>query len=300
MTNLHIEYFLEVAKQNSFTKAAEKLYVAQPSISRQISNLEKELGITLFDRTKNTIQLTVAGKIMFDFFSDTQDAFSRALSEAKASNQELSGTIKVGLPSYFNNSRLWNRTYSEFVKNYPNIHLQLHIFPIRPLLEKLNANELDIILCYDNYLKNNQTFHMFPALSAPGYLFYHVNNPLAQKPLLTLQDFKDQTLYTLPVSEDPYCKKSMLDFCAQQGFIPARIHEAVNTETLLFSLTEGSGYTLFSDWLTPLNDANYRKIPIEHMDTFSLFWKKNNENKALHTFANEFQLLAQSDISNAN
>lgn len=295
MTNLHIQYFLEVARLNSFTKAAEKLYVAQPSISRQISNLEHELGVALFDRTKSTIQLTEAGKIMFHFFEETQDAFHKNLELAKLSTQAFSGTIKVGFPSYFNKSALWDHVHSAFVSNFPNIQLQLYMFPIRILLDKINNNELDIVLCYDDYLNNNPSYNMIHVLNAPGYVFYHRNNPLCNRENLSLHDFQNQTLYTLPASEDPYCKKSMLRFCREQNIIPATIYEVTNTETLLFTLSRGDGYTLFANWLQPLDDPSYQKIPINHIDSMSLFWKKKNDSKLLSLFANEFQFWAQSE-----
>ena len=63
MNDLQIDYFIAVARNLSFTKTAEEMYVSQPAISRQISHLEEELGYPLFDRSKKTTQLTPAGEI---------------------------------------------------------------------------------------------------------------------------------------------------------------------------------------------------------------------------------------------
>lgn len=293
MTNLHIQYFLEVAKLKSFTKASEKLFVAQPSISRQISNLEKELGVSLFDRTKNTIRLTPAGEIMYQFFSDTQNAFNKTLKDAKNCTQIIHGKINVGLPSHFANSQLWNRVYTKFIQNYPNIELELHLFPVRELLEKLNSNDLDIIFCFDSYLKHNKAFNILPVTTIPGYIVFHKNNSLAWQNDLSLKDFSEQILYTLPESVDPYCKKSMLHFCETENFTPRKVCEIVNTETLLFNLSDGNSYTLLSGWSLPLSESDYCKIKVGHDDTLALFWKKNNNNEILDIFANEFQFTAQ-------
>ena len=67
MNDLQIDYFLAVARNLSFTKTAEEMYVSQPAISRHISHLEKELGFALFDRSKKTTQLTPAGGLFLRF-----------------------------------------------------------------------------------------------------------------------------------------------------------------------------------------------------------------------------------------
>lgn len=80
VTSLQINYFLCVVKHMSFTKAAAELYITQPSLSKQISNLETELGVRLFDRSvKTQLRLTPAGITMRDFFARSRDDFTQAL-----------------------------------------------------------------------------------------------------------------------------------------------------------------------------------------------------------------------------
>lgn len=293
MNNLHIQYFLEVARLKSFTKASEKLYVSQPSISRQISNLEKELDLVLFDRTKKTTQLTEAGEMMYRFFSETAEAFEQTRLKAQNSMQGIHGVVRIGLPTYFSNFTLWNTIYSQFTEKFPNVKLYLSLLPTDILIEKFVSDELDIIIGYQDYLANNPKCVSIPLMSSVGYLFLHKNNPLASQQKFSLHNFADQKMYTLLPSVDPIAKEHMLDFCRSQGFEPRIVEEAINTETLLFNLAKGDGYTFFTEWQKPQDTQNYSSFPVNHVDTHVLYYKRETPSDAVHLFANEIQFLAR-------
>ena len=99
MNSKQIEYFLEVARQGNFTKAAQLLYTAQPALSRQIANLEEELDVTLFERGKSGTQLTSIGQKYYELFLRTKQAMD-----------ELSKRKRMGC-------RRWNKLESEYQKD---------------------------------------------------------------------------------------------------------------------------------------------------------------------------------------
>lgn len=100
MNSKQIEYFLEVARQGNFTKAAQLLYTAQPALSRQIANLEEELVVTLFERGKSGTQLTSIGQKYYELFLRTKQARMSLLSKRK----------RMGC-------RRWNKLESEYQKD---------------------------------------------------------------------------------------------------------------------------------------------------------------------------------------
>ena len=96
MNDLQIEYFLTVARNLSFTKTAEELYVTQPAVSRQISFLEKELDSILFDRTNKSTILTDAGQLYFEFFNNYKEGLNDIKLKLKEINQGMKGRLRLG------------------------------------------------------------------------------------------------------------------------------------------------------------------------------------------------------------
>ena len=98
MTSLQVQYFLQVAESMSFSKAAEELYVSQPSVSRQVQLLEQELGFSLFDRSsKRNLTMTPAGVVFREYFLHT----ARGMEEAKKTGLLQAGdkaVISAGVP----------------------------------------------------------------------------------------------------------------------------------------------------------------------------------------------------------
>ena len=94
----HLEYFLEVARNQSFTKAAEKLYITQPTISKTIRNMEDEWGVTLFYRQGKRIELTDAGQIMYQQAQQMVESFQRVSAELEDLMNLKRGHLRIGLP----------------------------------------------------------------------------------------------------------------------------------------------------------------------------------------------------------
>ena len=96
MTQSQIKYFLAVAQEMSFSKAAESLYVSQPAVSRQVAQLEQELGVPLFIRTNQEILITEAGQEFQRFFSEGQRAFLELVERMRNTSGSLQGTLNIG------------------------------------------------------------------------------------------------------------------------------------------------------------------------------------------------------------
>lgn len=138
--------FYEVALEKSYTKAAEKLYLTQPSLSYNVKTLEKDLNLKLINRGKNEIKLTSDGKILFDTLTTVFHLLEQA--EEKISNKKnLSGLIRIGstrnISDYFLNEYI-----NDFIKKYPNLKLSIIIEDSTTLIKKLEINEIDVI--FDN------------------------------------------------------------------------------------------------------------------------------------------------------
>jgi DNA-binding transcriptional LysR family regulator len=142
-----VEYVLAIAKQKSFSKAAECLYVAQPSLSRYISNLEKELGVQLFDRTTVPIELTYAGKRYISYANEYQDLMDKMKHEFNILQTYNQGKINLGIPSIIA-IYILPRILVSFSKECPGIEVNITTDTTENLTKLLLENKLDLsVLC---------------------------------------------------------------------------------------------------------------------------------------------------------
>ena len=120
-----LEYFLEVSKQESFSKAAAILHVSQPSVSEMVKNLEEELGTPLLYRGAKRLELTDAGQIVQEQAEQIVSLFNNLAGNLKDSHLLQRGKIRIGIPS-ITASTVFPRLLGEFKRQYPHVELQLH------------------------------------------------------------------------------------------------------------------------------------------------------------------------------
>lgn len=149
------EYVLAVLSEQSFTKAAQKLFVSQPSLSATIKRIEDKIGSPIFDRSNSPITLTEVGKQYAESamaVKQIENNFSAFLSD---SQKLLRGKIKIGGSSLFS-SFVLPELISQFKNQYPKIEFEIFEDNTKNLMSKLNRGELDIVI--DNVGKNDENF----------------------------------------------------------------------------------------------------------------------------------------------
>ncbi|GIO08646.1 LysR family transcriptional regulator [Brevibacillus reuszeri] len=143
-----LTYFVEVARLNNLTRAAERLRVAQPALSQQIGNLERELGVRLFNRTGRGVTLTEAGKVFFIAAEKTLAEAEKAKDLAKGFSDHPIGKVTVGALDSLVQTRL-PRMLVAFGQKYPGIKVFIRENTTSPLLESLRKGELDLALAHE-------------------------------------------------------------------------------------------------------------------------------------------------------
>ncbi|USG64898.1 LysR family transcriptional regulator [Brevibacillus ruminantium] len=138
-----LQYFAEVAKQRSFTRAAEVLHVSQPSISKMIKSLETELGVILLDRSERKIELTDAGQLVFEHAQRVLQAMGDLTSSLEELRQVERGFVRLGLlPTV--GAFLLPAAIASFKKHYPQIELEMREYSARPLEAQVERGHIDI------------------------------------------------------------------------------------------------------------------------------------------------------------
>ena len=156
-----LEYFLMVSRVNSFTRAAERLYVSQPAVTNAVKSLEDELGIQLFDRSQKQALLTTEGKIFFAHVEQIMTGISNTLEEINSLKNLGAGVVNIGLTSL---GGIPSSVFllKEFVESYPNIKISVREDETEKLQKLLVEDKLDFAFIFSGEEKSALAYLKLP------------------------------------------------------------------------------------------------------------------------------------------
>jgi DNA-binding transcriptional LysR family regulator len=287
MNDLQIKYFLNIVNSDlNFTKASKGLFVSQPALSKHIRNLEKDLEVKLFDTSvKSAIRLTLAGERFYRFFTGYVQDFTKAIKEAKIANNQLSGEIKIAVPSGWTLSYL-SKQFDGFQSKYPNINIILYSVEFKAIERGIQNNSYDLAITgsfHFETFKQMENIYIDKICTIPIILLYSSKHPLAGKKDLTITDFKDDVLYALSAEETLVSWIKDDSYCKSKGFIP-KMKTAINIDSILLAIDQGSGYTLLDQWQRVRNHPSFKYLNLDIEHSVVAVWKKDNSNTALNLF----------------
>mgnify|MGYP001809854166 CR=1 FL=1 len=284
---LQIVYFLAVAQHLNFTEAAKSLYISQPSISKQIALLEKELEVQLFFRTKRSVRLTPAGTVLLKELTGISERIAGALSKCRQPDLAEGGTISVGCLEALNTGLFLRKTINEFKMAHPGVSVILERHSFKALRDKLINGSLDLIF--------TMSFEIDDSLDIVYDTVQHVNtsivmsssHPLAVRESVKLADLRDENFVFISRDESPKGLDSAIALCRKHGFTPRIIKQLPNVESLLHCVESGLGVSLFDSTIRLYNTENFKLYPLEGDSIdFVMAWKKENMNPAVSLFTN--------------
>ena len=252
----HFRYVQKIAEERSFSKAAEKLFLAQPALSQYILNLERELGTKLFDRSKNPIRLTYAGEIFLHKAQLILEIEQDLSTEIKNLAQSDRGCLKIAI-SPNRGSYLLPKILPTFSRVYPNIEIKLSEGLTSEFEELLLKNEVDIAILPGEIkstdidytlLQNDQVLLALP----PNHCLITQALPVPNNyPMLSLKLFQDEQFI---MSKPGQGLRIMADkLFAEAGFKPKIYTETKSFETAHRLALAGLGVVISSSTLGPMN-----------------------------------------------
>lgn len=181
-----LRYFLTVAREQSFTKAAEQLNITQPTLSRQLAALEDELGTRLFNRGGHSITLTNEGLLLKRRALEIVDLEDKLVSEFKGGNESVEGRISIGCGEFMAVEEL-ARICKSYKEKYPLVQFGLHTGTADKIYEMMNKGLVDIGLFLEpvnttglDYIRVQGSDHWVVAMKP--------DDPLAKKEVITKED----------------------------------------------------------------------------------------------------------------
>ena len=280
MNLIRIQYFVEVAKRENFSQAAQALYVSQPNLSKQISLMEQELGFDLFRRVGKTVRLTQAGQYLYEKFKDLPEYTSQAIAHAHALSRGDMGNLTVGVLEGQDINLAMSRALQRLHDKYPEAVVELERNSFRNLRSGLNNSRFDMIVTLGFELGREPEWGYRCLREQRGAIAINRRNPLSEKTDLSLGDLKDEAFVAISKEESPGGYEQLLAQCAKFGFVPNIVREASTLESLLLCVETGIGVALIDRNTRLENDESVRIITIpdsERSDVVAV-WQKDDFN----------------------
>ena len=284
----HLRYFVAVAEELSFTKAAAKLHLAQPSLTRQIHNLEEELGVRLLNRTKTMVTLTEEGR---SFLVDAKRLVTQSV-ESMHAVQRLSrgetGQLNLGYLSKFNFDLLPG-TLLEFSRVCPEIAVNLFDMPPAEQLRALEARKIDLGLVGVRPPPNYKS----PATLAWECIGQHelvvvvpVGHALAKEKHIKLELLKPLFFVAMSETTHPGSHAWLCGVCEQAGFTPRILQEVELESDLMIFVADGLGVTLAREQIKRLPHPGviFRPLALPLKADYWITWHQENRSRSLQAY----------------
>jgi LysR family transcriptional regulator, transcription activator of glutamate synthase operon len=237
-----LAYFDAVVRHGSFTKAAQRLHVAQPAVSAQIRRLETELGTTLLERTTRRVALTHAGELFLSRARRVLDQVDAARGDLAELSAVLRGRVRIGATQVLGSLDL-PASLASFRRRYPGVSLALHTGLIAKLLGMLDAGDVDLILgpVHDDLPAAYQAHPLVPEslvlVTPPGH-------PLAARRDVPLAAAGDEPFVCLPA--DSRLHGILVEAAAAEGFVPRIEFETYSPASMRELVAAGLGVALIA------------------------------------------------------
>lgn len=218
----HLRYFVALAEELHFGRAAEHLHIVQPALSKQISALEKELGVRLFERTRRRVELTEAGQALFTDAVDVLSQIDLATSRARAVGRGESGVLVVGFIPPAMNSVLSTalRTYRD---RFPDVRLVVRECTNRDGVDGVLAGRMHISFVrmpFDHHGLPHETVYEEPVIVAMP-----AGHRLAALDTVPMAALRDEAFVMIPRVQEPELHDYYVALCQEAGFSPRIVHE---------------------------------------------------------------------------
>lgn len=255
----HLRYFLAVADELHFGRAAERLHISQPPLSQQIRQLEEELGFELFQRTRRRVRLTDAGRVFAEEARALLERLGRATAAARRVARGETGSLDVGFVASATYAIL-PRLYRRFRERHPDVSLTLSEMSTAEQVEALRAGRIQVGLARSPV--GDETLAAEPLRDEPLALALPSRHRLAARPSLALASAADEPFVLFPRQPRPGWVDVVQAACRDAGFRPIVAQEVLELSTAVTLVAAGVGVALVPQSAQALRVAGVAYRPL--------------------------------------
>jgi DNA-binding transcriptional LysR family regulator len=291
----HLRYFLAVGEEQHYGRAARRLRVAQPALSRQIQDLEEEVGFKLFERLPRGVKLSAAGQLFLAdarrILQEVNEAAARAARVARGQ----SGTLRVG----FTESASWRGvvpvSFRRFREMHPDAELQLQPSPSLVQLEAIRSGRLDAGFAF-NMPKTDPELDGRAVAIQRIELAVPTGHPLTKLKQVRLRDLASTSFVWFPRREAPVLYDRLMRECFRGGLkSPSVVQEGQDEATILSLVATGLGVGWVlgtARWRRPKSVVILSVVDLDLPQELSLAWRRDNQSPLLAGFVADVQRYA--------
>ncbi len=267
-----LQYFLAVTREQSISGAAESLHLSQPTLSRQLKELEAELGKQLFIRGTRRISLTEEGMILRKRAEEVMDLIHKAEQEISVTDNHISGDVFIGAGET-DGVRLLARAARQLQKDYPDISYHISSGDNTDVLESLDKGLIDFGLIFSTVDTSKYEYMTFPVTDSFGILM-RKDSPLALRDFLTPEDLHDKPLIFNRSTRDGDLIMSWLKKSRSEIDVAATYNLLFNASLMV---EEGLGYAFALDKIIHVTEDSgllFKPLSPAIHANMNLIWKK--------------------------
>lgn len=281
-----LKSFMAVAKHQSFSEAARELYTVQPAISRQVSSLETELGVVLFNRTSREVTITPAGEQLLKDGAVILALAEQAKIQVKRAHDGQIGTLNI---AHLSSACLTFMTtlVRSYKEKFPHVHVSLFEMTVTEQIEAFNNDRIDIgfsrplpSAIADDFISHNIYIDKLVAI-------VNQSHALADRQTIDLVQLKDEKFVIFNRDEALGLFDETITLCKQAGFSPNIISQPKHMQTLVTEVAAGLGVAVAPYCVRKLYSDGCHFMALNHVSTqipVHIQYKKNNNSATVAAF----------------
>lgn|ERR1700722_5622854 len=282
----HFRYFVAVAEEENVSRAALKLHVSQPGVSRQIQDLEDEVGFQLFERSAKSLKLTGAGKVFLAEAKSVLQHADDAVKKARAIAGGTNGEINVGYaPSL--TVQILPPMLRAFQGEFPHVRVTLHDLSSEEMLAQLGEKKLDLALTARTSGKMLRGLSFVELARYATCVAMSPQHPLARSRALTLPQVAREPLIGMTRKDYPDYHNEIGKLFAAAGCKPRFVEEHEGGTGLIAAVEAGRGIALVPSSLQCVVGARLKLIPLKPAlppIPVGAVWLKDNQSQLVEKF----------------
>ena len=287
MTRDDIHAFCAVAKHRNFTKAAEELFLPQPSLSKRIAKLEQEIGVQLFSRTRRSVRMTYAGQVFLDECHDLLAHEDRFLDDVRHAGEKPYDTLSIGFMG-LGLARKCLPAIHAFRETQPEVSLTFSILEFRQVPSMLANGHIDLAITGDWGISTDKDLRTKEILPAANVLILPETHPWLQEKNRKFSDLASIPFIILHEKASQKGYETLLSLCVSWGFQPRIRARCTSVDEVLFQVQAHQGISILPDFdCPPASPYQLAYLPIENPEqaipTVGA-WSARNKNPLIQTF----------------
>lgn len=283
-----LKTFVLVSELGNITKAAEKMYITQSAVSRQLKSLEDDFQIELFIRSKQGVKLTDDGKKCFEIAKNIVKEYDKFMLLIKEIKNTKKSSLKIGYYVLYGRDCIPNAVRSMKLK-YPDLSITLELNKLHDLVFALQYKQLDVILTLDISYADTPSIRSETLVPTPLQAIFPNNHPLAKKKRIRFSDLQNEHFIIYNPKNISPAYDFLEDVFKKNSFTPKTIEYIEEFQSIFVLVAAGVGISFSSKIENTNNNYNISYVDVEGMDDMyvQLVWLAENTNPMIPKFIKE-------------